>query len=76
MQIWHAAINDVTRSLEITGLIEIRRRIVALQLTLGTGRYLLHATFSLDLQFYTKDRRDIFLGNVDFQCTTRRYASI
>jgi hypothetical protein len=69
MQIWHAAINDVTHSLEITGIIGIRRRIVAPQLTLGTGRYLLHDDLSLVLQFYAENSRHVFLGNGDFQCT-------
>jgi hypothetical protein len=64
MEIWHAAINDVTQSLEITGLIGIGRRTVALQHILRSSRYLHHADFSLGLLFYSEDGGDMFLRNI------------
>jgi hypothetical protein len=69
MQIWHAAINDVTHGLEITGLIGIRRRIAAPQLTLGTGRSVPHDGLSFVLLFYAENSRHVFLGKGNFQCT-------
>jgi hypothetical protein len=60
MEIWHAAINDVTQSLEITGVIGIRHRIVVFQHILGSARYCHHADFSLGLMFCSEDGADMF----------------
>jgi hypothetical protein len=68
MQIWHAGINDVIRSLEITGLIGIGLRIVASKHFLGC------ALLSLGLLFYAEDGGDIFLRNFNFYWTAWRYA--